>query len=92
MKTTIDHAGRLVIPKRLREQFHLGGGTTVEITADHDGLRLSIPQPTGRLIEKDGVLVQQADSVAPLDATEFINQQRAARSLETLSPDGGVVP
>ncbi len=87
MKTTIDQAGRLVIPKRLREQVHFVGGTTVEIVADNEGLRLRLPQTTGRLIKKDGVLVQQADTVAPLDATEFINRQRAARSLQTLSAE-----
>lgn len=87
MKTTIDGSGRLVIPKRLREQFHFGDGATIEILADHDGLRLRLPQATGRLVEKDGVLVQQADSVSPLDATAFINQQRNSRSRQNLSPE-----
>jgi len=89
MKTTIDRAGRLVIPKRFREQFHLSGGTAVEIFAGHDGLRLRPLQPTGRLIEKEGVLVQQADAVSSVDATEFINQQRTAHSLQNVSPEGG---
>ena len=90
MKTTIDQAGRLVIPKRLREQYHLGGGTTVEILPDNDGLRLRLPQPTGRLVDKDGVLVQQADAVVPVDATAFINHQRTSHSLQMLTPGGGV--
>jgi len=89
MITTIDQAGRLVIPKRLREQFHLGGGTAVEILPDNDGLRLRLPRPTGRLIDKEGVLVQQADAPAPVDATAFINRQRTARSLQTQPPEGG---
>lgn len=89
MKTTIDGSGRLVIPKRLREQFHFGDGVTIEILADHDGLRLRLPQATGRLIEKEGVLVQQADSVSPLDATAFINQQRHSRSLQIPTSEVG---
>ncbi len=89
MKTTIDRAGRVVIPKQLRERFHLGGGATIEILADDDGLRLRLPQPTGRLIEKEGVLVQQADTVSSLDATAFINQQRVSRSLQSFPPESG---
>lgn len=64
MKTTIDGSGRLVIPKRLREQFQFGDGTTIEIFAENNGLGLRLPQATGRLVEKEGVLVQQADSVS----------------------------
>jgi AbrB family looped-hinge helix DNA binding protein len=89
MKTTIDGSGRLVIPKRLREQFHFGDGATIEILAEDDGLRLRLPQATGRLVEKEGVLVQQADSVSPLDATAFINQQRHSRSLQIPTSEVG---
>lgn len=89
MKTTIDRAGRLVVPKRLREQFHFGEGATIEITAEADGLRLRLQQTTGRLIEKNGVLVQQAESASLVDATAFINQQRNTRSLQALPSEGG---
>lgn len=84
MKITIDKAGRLVIPKRLREQYHFGNGSTIEILADNDGLRLRLPRTSGRLVDKDGVLVQQADSVTQFDGTTFINQQREARSQQAL--------
>jgi AbrB family looped-hinge helix DNA binding protein len=85
MKTTIDKAGRLVIPKRLREQYHFGNGSTIEILADNDGLRLRLPLTSGRLVYKEGVLVQQANSLTQFDATAFINQQREARSQQALS-------
>jgi len=89
MKTTIDKAGRLVIPKRFRDQFHLGNGATIEITAENDGLRLRLPQATARLVEKDGVLVQEAENASPVDAAAFINEQRDARAKQPLSPDAG---
>ncbi|MCC5788136.1 MAG: hypothetical protein JJT75_00750 [Opitutales bacterium] len=76
MFTTIDNDGRLVIPQSLREQFQLRGGVTVEILPDGEGLRLRFPESTGRLIDKEGVLVQQADTTSGLDVTAFINQQR----------------
>lgn len=89
MQTTIDKAGRLVIPKRLRERFHFSDGATVEILADDEGLRLRLPQVTGRLVEKEGILVQQADSVSSLDATAFINQQRHSRSQQISTSESG---
>ncbi|HKK18630.1 MAG TPA: AbrB/MazE/SpoVT family DNA-binding domain-containing protein [Opitutales bacterium] len=84
MKITIDRAGRLVVPKRLREQFHFSAGTTIELTAEPDGLRLRLPKTSSCLVEKDGVLVQQVEGVSAIDSTAFINQQRDLRSLQTM--------
>jgi AbrB family looped-hinge helix DNA binding protein len=52
MITTIDQAGRVVIPKSLRQKYHLGARTQVEILPDGDGLRLQVPQGESRLVEK----------------------------------------
>ncbi|MGI8727938.1 MAG: AbrB/MazE/SpoVT family DNA-binding domain-containing protein, partial [Solirubrobacterales bacterium] len=38
MKTTIDKAGRIVVPKALREAVGLTPGTTVDISEYGDGL------------------------------------------------------
>lgn len=37
MRTTIDGAGRVVIPKQIRDHLHLSGGTQVDIV-EVDGL------------------------------------------------------
>ena len=55
MKATIDKAGRLVIPKSLREQLGLTPGE-VELSADGAGLRIQ-PVADDRLVERDGLLV-----------------------------------
>jgi AbrB family looped-hinge helix DNA binding protein len=55
MRTTIDKAGRVVIPKQLRDQVGLRPGE-VEITADGTGLRLEAPADES-LDERDGRLV-----------------------------------
>ena len=55
MRTTIDKAGRLVIPKVLREQLGLSPGE-VEVTPDGNGLRVEAVVGDG-LVEEEGRLV-----------------------------------
>jgi AbrB family looped-hinge helix DNA binding protein len=55
MKATIDKAGRLVIPKPLRDHLGLRPGE-VEVTADGAGLRVE-PLVEESLDERDGRLV-----------------------------------
>lgn len=40
MRTTIDKAGRVVIPAAVRERSGFGPGTELEITVDEFGVRL----------------------------------------------------
>jgi AbrB family looped-hinge helix DNA binding protein len=69
MQTTIDAAGRVVIPKSLRDRLGLTGGQTVEIH-ERDGFLQIGPAPTPvRLEAKDGVLTAVPDRPLPvLDA------------------------
>ena len=43
MRTTIDAAGRLVVPKRLRDELGLVAGTEVEIEAVDGHLEIVVP-------------------------------------------------
>lgn len=55
MRTTIDKAGRLVIPKALREQSGISAGE-VEISLDGSAIRIeSIAADS--LVEQDGLLL-----------------------------------
>ena len=51
MKTTIDKAGRVVIPAPLRERAGLTPGTEVEVTLEDSGLRLGRTAPPPRLVK-----------------------------------------
>lgn len=64
MRATIDKAGRLVIPKALRDHLGLRSGE-VEVSADGAGLRVE-PLAGGSLDERDGIFVIPA-SGAPID-------------------------
>lgn len=55
MRATIDKAGRLVIPRALRDQLGLRPGE-VELTADGAALRV-VPVHEDALVEADGRLV-----------------------------------
>jgi AbrB family looped-hinge helix DNA binding protein len=55
MRATIDRAGRLVIPKTLRDRLGLGPGE-VEVHADGTGVRVE-PIATESLAERGGRLV-----------------------------------
>jgi len=43
MRTTIDSAGRLVVPKTLREQLGFSPGTELEVTAVDGHLEVMVP-------------------------------------------------
>ena len=55
MRTTIDAAGRLVIPKALRDEVGLMPGA-VDVSIDGAGLRID-PAPHEGLEERDGILL-----------------------------------
>ena len=65
MRSTIDQAGRLVIPKALRDQLGLRPGE-VELTADGAALRV-VPVHEDTLVEENGRLVIPAAGVIITD-------------------------
>ena len=66
MKTTIDRAGRLVIPRPLRDQVGLAGGGDVELELDGSAIRV---QPVGGSgLREDGDLLLIPASGRPLTA------------------------
>ena len=62
MRTTIDKAGRLVIPKELRQRIGLTAGE-VDVYVDGATLRVE-PVASDRLIERSGRLVVPSGGVS----------------------------
>ena len=83
MIVTIDSAGRLVIPKRLRDQFNLGAGTALEIEAAADGLTLRRAGVETSLVRKDGILIHHASAPSAIDVSEIIRAERRVRAVQT---------
>jgi len=51
MRTTIDKAGRIVIPAAMRDRAGLSAGAEVEITQDDTSIRLERVAPGPRLVK-----------------------------------------
>jgi len=73
MRTTIDHAGRVVIPKALRERAGLKPGTEIEIRLNEGVVEIAAPPPKGYLVRKGSVLVWHVPG-APKVSQEEINR------------------
>jgi AbrB family looped-hinge helix DNA binding protein len=56
MRTTIDSAGRIVVPKSIRQELGLTGGQEVEITAREGRLEIEVA-PTSMRLERRGRVV-----------------------------------
>lgn len=63
MKTTIDGAGRVVVPKVLRDRLGLTPGSTVDVSPYGAGLQLMPVSRTARLRTVRGALVAESDTV-----------------------------
>ncbi len=80
MKTTIDKAGRLVIPRSFRDRIGLAGGGQVELVLDGAAVRIE-PVGGSELREDGGLLVIPATGTPITDAAvrELIDADRHGR-------------
>jgi AbrB family looped-hinge helix DNA binding protein len=65
MEAVIDQAGRVVLPKPIRDALGLLPGTRVDISPYGAGAQIVPAGRTARLIEEDGVLVTAGET--PVD-------------------------
>jgi len=78
MKTTIDKAGRIVIPAAIRMEANLLPGTELEIVVDDFSIRLMRAVPGPKLSRKGGRLVARpsARSDRGIDVGVLIENER----------------
>lgn len=78
MKTTIDKAGRVVIPASVRERAGLVAGTTLEITVDDLGVKLTPVAPGPRLVRVGKRLVARPTAAArpAVDVAALVEEER----------------
>ena len=80
MRTTIDKAGRVVIPAPIRERAGLTPGAELEITEDELGIRLERIAAGPRLVKIGRRLVARptvkADARPAIDIAGLIEEER----------------
>ncbi|MBA2430458.1 MAG: AbrB/MazE/SpoVT family DNA-binding domain-containing protein [Thermoleophilaceae bacterium] len=66
MRTTIDPAGRVVIPKEIRRSLELKGTEEVEVVEEEGSIRISLPTRHVDLVEgPDGILIADPGAGLP---------------------------
>ena len=78
MRATLDRFGRIVIPKRVRDELGLGAGSVVEIVEEGGKIVLSLRRVEPDLVRDEGVLVYTGEATGDLE--EAVSAERRARS------------
>jgi AbrB family looped-hinge helix DNA binding protein len=78
----IDKAGRVVLPKPLRDQFNLVAGDKLRLSVEGNSFRLQPTEAGGTLVRKGKVLVFTGDFAEPITTTKvekLIAEEREGR-------------
>lgn len=72
MRTTIDGAGRVVIPKAARDELDLTPGTELELRVVDHRIEIEVPVTSMRLVEHDHGVAAVADREMPVLTAEMV--------------------
>jgi AbrB family looped-hinge helix DNA binding protein len=85
VRLTIDKAGRVVIPKPMREELHLEPGDSLDLERAGEQITLRPVRGTGPLTKEHGVWVFHSGQPLSASATdEMLHQIREERDMENL--------
>ena len=81
---SIDKAGRLVLPKPLRDKLGLEAGDDLLVESEGDEITLRPVRPQATMIKERGIWVHNGKLPDDFDIVEFIDQEREKRAREFL--------
>lgn len=82
-RLTIDKAGRVIIPKSLRDALGLGAGDELELETSGEQITLRPLRGTGPLAQEHGVWVFRAgEPLTAADTDDMLDRLRRERDLE----------
>jgi AbrB family looped-hinge helix DNA binding protein len=84
MTLTIDGAGRVVIPKPLRDKLGLHAGSTLEVVETSEGVTLKPAERKSSLTRIEGLLVYTGEVPAGFDVVKAIEEEREAQDRKNL--------
>ncbi len=77
--TEIDKAGRIVVPKKMRDALRLVAGTRLTLKQEGERITLEPECKPGTLILKGSVLVRCVEGAPPLAAVDWVKEDRELR-------------
>jgi AbrB family looped-hinge helix DNA binding protein len=88
MKLTLDKAGRIVLPKPLRDELHLEPGDTLEIESSGEDIMIRPARGQAQLRKKHGVWVYRTGEPLTAAAVEKTARQiRRERDVHNLGKE-----
>ena len=82
-KLTLDKAGRVLIPKPLRQELRLGPGGTLQLESEGEQITLRPMRAKALLKKERGVWVYQGESTET-SITALIDREREKRLRESM--------
>jgi len=80
LRATIDKAGRVVIPKELRDALHLEAGDLIEVEGSGESITLRPARDETALVKREGVWVHRGGgSLSVEEVNEAIARTRGER-------------
>ncbi len=79
MRLKIDQAGRIVLPKPIRERLRLRPGSSLSLEECPEGILLRPVRQRPGLVEDDGLLVHRGEAPANFDWNTAIEEIREER-------------
>jgi AbrB family looped-hinge helix DNA binding protein len=83
MTLKIDKAGRIVLPKPVRERFHLREGSELELEERPDGLTLRPVEQRPSMLRKNGIWVHLGKVPRGFDWNDAVDGVREERIKDT---------
>jgi AbrB family looped-hinge helix DNA binding protein len=82
-KLTLDRAGRVLIPKSLRQKLRLGPGDALQLNSEGDEITLRPVRAKALLKKEKGVWVYQGEATQ-VSIPDLIDREREKRSGEII--------
>jgi len=81
---TLDKAGRIVLPKRLREKLRLDAGTQLQLDNEGEKITLRPVRPKAALAKEFGIWVYQGET-SDESISDIVDRGREERIREVIS-------
>ena len=79
MTIKVDTAGRIVLPKQIRERLRIQSGATLSLEESAEGIWLRPIRRRTSLILKRGLLVHRGEAAKGYDWSRIVEEQREER-------------